>query len=58
MNDFQMSFMAHERRANLVAEADRERRARAARKTVARRETRPRTRQLGRGLIFGRVILS
>jgi len=58
MNDFQMNFLASERRSSLASEADRQRVARSARRTAQRRDRRPRTRQLGLSLFLGRRILS
>jgi hypothetical protein len=58
MNDFEMNLLASQNRNNLMAEADRHRRAHAADKGQTRaRRARPRSRGLNLGLLFGRVVL-
>ena len=58
MNDYEMNFLASQRRDSLMAEADRHRRAHTSDKGQSRaRRARPRSRGLNLGLLFGRVVL-
>jgi len=59
MNDFQMNFLANDRRQDLLSEAKRQRQAREAHRSAAS-SRRPRQRRvsgarLGSSLLFGRV---
>ena len=58
MNDYQMDFLASQRRKDLIAEADRAHLARAARQRPQGRRMRSRNRQAGVGLFLGRLGLA
>ena len=61
MNDFQMTFLANDRRDTLLAEAKRERLAHSADAPAARtrrpRPQRPSALRAGASLLIGRVVL-